>query len=144
MNYPKIVKIETQADQHFLRPLNSLVRALLLLAPGLGKQTAVVNDLELAFNEAYANIVEHAYGATNKGPIIIEITLSEEAVEFKFEDFGKEFDYSLVPEPNFERPANGGLGVWLIRRFMDECVYSRENGKKNVLRLIKKIPAADL
>jgi serine/threonine-protein kinase RsbW len=141
MNESIVVRIEAQAQLLFLRPLDSFVRNLLEQLPGLTDDHEMVNNLELAFNEAFANIYEHAYGSDRKGPVIIEIRISPHEIQFQFEDFGEGFDPSTLIEPDLERPLDGGLGVWLIRHFMDEYIYSREDNTRNILRLVKKLPS---
>ncbi len=141
MNDSIVVRIEAQAQLLFLRPLDLFVRNLMEQLPGLAEQQEMVNNLELAFNEAFANIHEHAYGSGRKGPIIIEIRISPDEIQFQFEDFGEGFDPSTLIEPDLERPLDGGLGVWLIRHFMDEYLYTRQDDSRNVLRLKKKLPS---
>jgi serine/threonine-protein kinase RsbW len=140
MNESIVVRIEAQAQLLFLRPLDSFVRNLLEQLPGLTDDHEMVNNLELAFNEAFANIYEHAYGSDRKGPVIIEIRIGPHEIVFQFEDFGEGFDPSTLIEPDLERPLDGGLGVWLIRHFMDDYLYSREDDSRNILRLVKKLP----
>jgi anti-sigma regulatory factor (Ser/Thr protein kinase) len=134
------VRIETKADLAILRPLNLFVRSLLQQIPALQNATQMVNHLELAFNEAFVNIYEHAYKGEAKGPVIITISIDNSSVEFRLEDFGEDFDPAMIPEPNLESPKEGGLGIWLMKYFMDKYLHSREADEKNVLILVKKLP----
>ena len=55
---------------------------------------------------------------------------------------GSEFDPLSMGEPDVEAPMEvrgmGGLGIYLVRRNVDDIVYSREDGR-NVLTLVKDL-----
>ncbi|MDV7396276.1 ATP-binding protein, partial [Arthrospira platensis SPKY1] len=57
-------------------------------------------------------------------------------------DDGKAYDPTLAAEPDIQLPAEdrgiGGLGIFLIRKMMDEVQYTRSEGK-NILQLKKKL-----
>jgi serine/threonine-protein kinase RsbW len=134
------ITIEVPSEMMLLRPLNHFVRNLMLQVPAFSGDDAMVNDLELAFDEAFTNIHRHAYPSERKGSVTIQIRIDPHELEFRFEDRGEGFDPSLLPDPDFEDPGEKGLGVWLMRQVMDQFIYySREDGR-NVLRLIKHLP----
>ena len=58
-----------------------------------------------------------------------------------FEDTGVAFDPLGVGQPDTSLPAEdrvaGGLGIFLVRKLMDDVTYKRE-GQKNILQLRKK------
>lgn len=134
------VKIEAPADMSLLRPLDILVRNLVeqLLQTSEDK---VLDELELAFNEAYTNIFRHAYPSGEKGRFSLIISIRANVLELRFEDDGRGFDPDEVASPDFEKPGEGGLGVWIMRQVMDEYDYFRDETGRNVLRLIKRFPA---
>ncbi len=136
------IRIEAPADIVLLRPLDILVRNLVeqLLRTSHDK---LLDELELAFNEAYTNIYRHAYPSEDKGKISLEIRIGPNELEFRFEDEGLNFDPERVAPPDFENPGEGGLGVWIIRQVMDEYDYSSDDKGRNILRLIKRFPAAE-
>lgn len=136
------VRIEAPADIVLLRPLDILVRNLVeqLLRTGHDK---LLDEIELAFNEAYTNIYRHAYPLEEKGRFSLEIRIGRNELEFRFEDEGLSFDPDLVIPPDFENPGEGGLGVWLIRQVMDEYEYSSDDRGRNILRLIKRFPVSE-
>ena len=134
------VRIEVPAEIMLLRPLNQFVHHLLGQAPNLSGNEELINNLELVFDEAFTNIHQHAYPSENKGPVSIEIKVNPNKLEFRFEDQGESFNPAEVRAPNLDEPKEGGLGVWLIRQFMDEFLYSSEAEGRNVLRLIKRFP----
>ena len=58
-----------------------------------------------------------------------------------FVDGGKKYNPLETPEPDINLPLEkrkiGGLGVFIVRNFMDKLLYRRE-GNENVLVLKKK------
>jgi serine/threonine-protein kinase RsbW len=62
------------------------------------------------------------------------------------EDEGKPFDPLSVPAVDTSIPLTkkpiGGLGIHLMRQFIDELSYARESGK-NVLRMRKQLTATE-
>jgi len=96
-------------------------------------------DLELAVEEAVANICRYAYPG-GSGEIEISCwTCSGGAFSIEIADQGRPFDLFTVEKPVFEdslsRRKLGGLGIHLIRHMVDEVRYRRA-GKQNVLTLI--------
>jgi serine/threonine-protein kinase RsbW len=94
------------------------------------------HDLHLAVHEATVNIIEHAYENRADGRIDISILVDTGKIEITLRDQGISFDPDQVPEPNLDEPQEGGLGVYLIRRLMDEVTY-QSDGSGNTLRLVK-------
>lgn len=140
MDNPLKVKIDSSADLLLLRPLDLFVRQLVQQLPAFANHPTEVDGIELAFNEAYTNVSRHAYkGCDTKGPISIQILVHADRLEIYLEDQGTAFDPANVKTPNLDVPGEGGLGVWFIKRFMDQAVYSSCDGK-NVLLMIKRFP----
>lgn len=140
MDNPIKVKIDSTADLLLLRPLDLFVRQLVQQLPAFADHPSEVDGIELAFNEAYTNISRHAYrGFNTKGPISIEIIVYDDRLEIYLEDRGTGFDPENVKTPDLDVPKEGGLGVWFIKKFMDQAVYSVCEGK-NVLLMMKRFP----
>jgi serine/threonine-protein kinase RsbW len=137
------VRIEVPAEMILLRPLDHFVRLLLGQLPAFSGRDELINNLELVFDEAFTNIQRHAYRSEEKGQVSIEIKVGSGSLEFRFEDHGQSFDPSSVRTPDLDKPAEGGLGIWLIRQVMDEFLYHSEADGRNVLRLIKRFPQSD-
>ena len=107
---------------------------------GVPLETA--GDLNLALEEVVANVIMHAYPQGGAHEIRVDVTAEKDRVTAEVVDDGVGFDPLQGPEPNValplaQRPV-GGLGLFLIRRVMDELHYSREAGR-NRLRMAKKV-----
>ena len=104
----------------------------------------VILDVELALDEAVTNIITHGYRGRD-GVIGVRCRVSAEDAVLTIEDSAEPFDPLSVKEPEFggdvETREIGGLGIFLMRKKMDEATYEFKNGK-NVLTLRKRaVPA---
>jgi serine/threonine-protein kinase RsbW len=120
---------------------------------GLGKDD--VFHLELCCDEASTNIIEHAYGAENKGEISVTYEAHQDQFKVILRDDGRPFDPAGVPPPPLlqqedaaQNPALsdfldhlqvGGLGIYFMRELMDEVIYEFDEAGGNKLVLIKNI-----
>lgn len=97
----------------------------------------------LAVDEACTNIIKHAYKYSPEGNIFISTRYDNRKFIVSITDEGKHFDPSLVPEPDLlhyqEQKRAGGLGMFLMKKLMDEVKYSTLTGNKNQVILIKYI-----
>lgn len=96
--------------------------------------------LDLAVEEIVVNICSYAYEIP-PGEISVCISETDGAFAVEFGDNGVPFDPLAVEEPDVAQPLQereqGGLGILLVRRIMDEVHYHREQGK-NCLRIVVK------
>jgi len=101
-----------------------------------------VYAVEMAVDEACTNIIEHAYGGEDRGDI--ECTCQVKAGELRvtLRDYGHPFDPASVPEPNItaslEERQEGGLGLFLMRKLMDEVHFEFTHHAGNILTLVKR------
>jgi serine/threonine-protein kinase RsbW len=91
-----------------------------------------------AFGEAFNNVVIHSYGLEG-GELEIEIEPGVDRLTIRLMDYGKTFDVSGVPAPNLDSLPESGLGVFIMRSFMDDITYL--SGKPNVLSMTKFLKA---
>jgi len=84
---------------------------------------AVLGEIELALQEAAANVVRHAYGNEPGRPIRLEVAVSDDELELTLLHQGCDFDPEAVPPPSFDGSRTGGFGVHLIRQLMDDVSY---------------------
>ena len=109
------------------------------------------NLIALAVDEALANIMEHAFGCrpgrTAAGDeILLVLDLTPERFTVIIRDKGEVFDPREAPDVNLpehlKAGRKGGLGIFLIRRIMDEVNYSFTEHGRNELQLIKYVDEA--
>ncbi len=104
-------------------------------------ETAAINELIVAVNEAVANVVRHGY-QNEPGEISVTVICSDEWVMVTLLDDCPGFDPTTVPSPDTtlplaERPF-GGLGVHMMRDFCDELNYRKDPRGHNELTLLKR------
>lgn len=103
-------------------------------------------ELQLCLEELVLNVVNHGFDNPGEHDIRIGIELNEDAgrvLTVRVVDDGREFDpLTDTPAPDLdadlEDRAVGGLGVFLVRKIMDEVSYRREDGL-NHLTLTKNL-----
>lgn len=98
--------------------------------------------VELAVDEACANIIEHAYGGEGKGEIICICNDLNNGLEIILKDEGERFDPSGVSPPDFsveiENLKPRGAGLFLIRNMMDDVNFKFSEDSGNELRMVKR------
>lgn len=100
--------------------------------------------VQLAVDEACSNIIEHACDGECGEEIEITCSDAEDRLTVMIRDHGVPFDPDSAPAPDLEadledRPI-GGLGVFLMKRLMDEIRYEVLGEAGNVLTLVKYHP----
>jgi serine/threonine-protein kinase RsbW len=106
-----------------------------------GMDESAVYAVELCMDEACSNVIEHAYEGKNEGEIECTCDLNEKDLTIIIHDHGKSFNPANVPLPDLtadldSRPI-GGLGIFLMKKLMDEVRFESFGESGNVLTLIK-------
>ena len=100
-------------------------------------------QMELAVDEIFANIASYAYApGTGEASVRFDFDPEEGTVTVTFTDSGVPYDPLKKEDPDVSLPAEersiGGLGIFLVKKTMDDMWYEFRNGQ-NVLTLKKKI-----
>ncbi len=97
--------------------------------------------IQTAVDEACSNIIDHAYNGENEDEIQIEVEDFGSKLEIKISDHGEPFNPEDVPHPDIISPLEvrkeRGLGVFFMRKLMDEVKFDFSNKDKNTLVLVK-------
>lgn len=101
-----------------------------------------VYNIQLAADEAASNIIEHAYEGVSDGVLEISCNAKGDTLTITLVDHGESFDPSDVPAPDLTADLSerkiGGLGIYLMRKLMDEVHYQPNADKSNTLTMIKR------
>jgi anti-sigma regulatory factor (Ser/Thr protein kinase) len=102
---------------------------------------AIVNDLNVALDEALSNIIAYGYASGAKDEIAIRLSCAGDEVSVEIEDGGTAFNPLQAARPDLTADLQerriGGLGIHFVRSLMDQIAYDRVDGK-NRLRMVKK------
>ena len=102
-----------------------------------------IMQVSMAVDEVMANVAMYAY-APGTGDVTVAVDFDDgsRTVSITFIDRGVAFDPLAKEDPDVTLPAEqrkiGGLGIFLVKKTMDDVAYRRE-GDKNVLCIQKKV-----
>jgi anti-sigma regulatory factor (Ser/Thr protein kinase) len=101
-----------------------------------------VYNIQLATDEAASNIMEHAYEGVVDGVLDLSCGMEKDSIKIILVDYGVPYDPSVIPIPDIKADLSerkiGGLGIFLMRKLMDEVHYDPRADKSNVLTMIKR------
>jgi len=97
-------------------------------------------QLDVAVEELFVNIASYAYvDKIGIADITIEL-LPGQVVQITFRDSGIPYNPLEKPDPDITKPAEereiGGLGIYIVKKSMDEVLYRYEDGQ-NILTIRK-------
>ena len=100
-------------------------------------------QLDVAVEEIFVNIAHYAYSNKEDGRAIIDIEFpKDDYVSITFYDNGVPYDPLAKEDPDITLSADdrpiGGLGIYMVKKSMDEVAYRHENGQ-NIFTIGKKI-----
>lgn len=120
------------------RYLEDVRRFVAKHANGASFPAETVHALQLAVDEACANVIEHAYRGEESNTIDVDVVIKSDRLTVRIRDEGRPFVDAEYREPDiFEyasRKKSGGFGVHLMRKLADQVEYSTR-GKSNVCSL---------
>ncbi len=124
-----------------LKNLDPLMAFITDAAKNRGFDEKKLFHIKLAAEEILVNVINYAYRG-EPGDIEVRVDFREdESLVVEIVDRGIAFDPLSLPEPDINAPMEkrriGGLGIFLVRKLMDEVSYRREE-ERNILTFIKK------
>ncbi len=122
--------------------MSRLLNRIEQFAQKAGLTPAQTYALKLAVDEAFANAISYGYPQGGEHCISIALTKEKECLSAVLEDDGIPFNPLETPELDFSSQVEDGsvpgLGIHLMRSFMDTITYRREGGK-NILTFINDV-----
>ena len=100
-------------------------------------------QIDIAIDELFGNIAHYAYHPeVGNATVRVEVTEEPLAVIVTFIDKGMPYDPLKAAEPDITLSAEernlGGLGIYMVKKSMDEITYEYKDGK-NILSIKKKL-----
>lgn len=100
---------------------------------------SIMMKVDIAVEELFVNIASYAY-SDNNGKATIQIEENKDNVCISFIDSGKPYNPLKKEDPDITLSAEdrqiGGLGIYMVKKSMDNVEYEYIDGK-NILRITK-------
>lgn len=132
---PKLAKFKTDLSQ--LAAVRDFILRSCVDAPGDNKQLS--EQMQLAINEIFCNIVKHGFKAKSFGEIVIQVELGQDGVSVEIADQGPPFNPEYIQEPSLAGDRYEGFGWYMVKKIVDKIVYQHQQGENgwNHLELFK-------
>ena len=100
-------------------------------------------QINIAIDELFGNIAHYAYNPdVGDATVRVEVVDDPLSVVITFIDGGVPYDPLAAADPDTtlsaEERSLGGLGIFMVKKSMDEIAYRYENGR-NILSIRKKL-----
>ncbi len=133
------IVLQTPGEMHYLHRIRDFITGI---AEESGINEHDLDNIELAVDEACANVIEHGYepDAPNKD-LTIRMEIDSSRLVLTISDQGKQFDPRSKKQTDLKElidmKRDGGLGISLIKQVMDEIDYRTTPEGRNELILTK-------
>ena len=139
---PKVRKATYPARYESLSELRKFARRA---AKATGLSEKAVYAVQMAVDEAFTNIIEHAYGGESDEKVECQCVIGEDGLTIWMRDCGTGFNPEDIKDPDLDAPLEertaGGLGLFFMRQLMDEVQFSFKQGEEgqdcNILKMVK-------
>ncbi len=105
------------------------------------------HQVTLAVEEVCTNLIIHSHASNPKEVIYLEVKELKEKLAIEITDKGDAFNLLEYEVPDLkkviEEKRKGGIGIYLVKKIMDEIEFESKNGK-NTCRLIKNFPSSKM
>lgn len=133
-------RLEIQATKENLLEVSAFIEGYL---ESIDCPMKAMMQISVAVEEIFINIASYAYGeGSGMAEILIDHNQADNSVDITFMDRGVPYDPLAKEDPDITLPAEertiGGLGIFMVKKSMDDLKYKYEDGK-NVLTITKKL-----
>lgn len=106
-------------------------------------ETKIISQLNVVIEELFINVCFYAYKSISDSNYCdISFNLDNDILSIKLVDSGVEFNPIDKEDPDVSLDAKdrniGGLGIYIVKKTMDDVSYKREDAK-NILIIKKKV-----
>ena len=131
-----ILKIPTQSTN--LKIIRDFITDISIKA-GFGESASC--DIALAVDEACTNVIKHAYRGGDDKEITVKVRYDHDKIVISISDTGKGFESERDDEAAIQKRLKnlqrGGLGIYLMKRSMDEVVFDKDAESMNSVIMTK-------
>jgi serine/threonine-protein kinase RsbW len=134
MTEPIIQILDVKNDLSEVERANDVLRELWVRCALPENSEAPVT---LCLEEVLSNVIRHGCPAGQHCDIEVRYTILEDGIEVEVSDNARAFDPLSLPPPDLNAPLEqrkaGGLGVFLVRKLMDEVHYEHRDGRNHLV-----------
>jgi serine/threonine-protein kinase RsbW len=116
------------------------------LAAAVGFDADAVHYMSVAVREAAINAIRHGNCFDTSKRVGVSFAVSSAALEISLSDEGRGFDPGAIRDPLADENLlrADGRGVFFMRSFMDEVVFSFPSRGGTVVRMVKRLGSPGL
>jgi serine/threonine-protein kinase RsbW len=107
-----------------------------------GFDNVEIGDVQLAIDEACTNTIIHGLKKDPSRIFRLIIQWQKNEIEIQIHESGEPFDPNATRDPDLKAPLEerpiGGLGVYFVRKVMDEVEYRNDEKGIKILRMLKR------
>lgn len=133
----EVIEIEILSKTKYIKILRESMKYFLRLND-YGNEEQIF-FMELALNEAIANVIEHTYEFDEEKKIIIKFEIDNNQFKVYIRDFGEKINTDEIKSRDLDEIKDHGLGVHIITQVFDKMMWKDINEKGNLLILIKNL-----
>jgi anti-sigma regulatory factor (Ser/Thr protein kinase) len=135
------IEISVPCKPEYVRTIR---RAIAEFALSFDTPDSVVAEIEIAASEAVANVIRHAYPGCKKAPPV-QVMCAHNNGGLTLEIIDKGCGFSAPPRnvvPEVDPDKEGGLGIVLIKGFMDRVHYTSKPGAGTRIKMTRRTSGA--
>jgi anti-sigma regulatory factor (Ser/Thr protein kinase) len=125
-----------------LSEMASAMAALETFSNSFGLEQTATQAAELVLDELLSNIIRYGMAESRAARIILDLDIVGDSLRIGISDGGIPFNPFDRAPPDLDLPLEerepGGLGIYLVKKFMDEYDYQYLD-HRNVVTLKKKL-----
>jgi serine/threonine-protein kinase RsbW len=134
---PDVVELRLLPEAKYIAVVRLTVAAV---ASRAGLSVDDVDDLKVAVSEVFTNVIDHAFEGRPVRPVLIRMTPGDGVITVEVVDEGVGFDvggrdFGAEATPS----AEGGLGLYLVHRYMDEVRIESAPGSGTRVVMTKRL-----
>lgn len=133
----EVIEIEILSKTKYIKILRESMKYFLRLNDYDNEEQ--IFFMELALNEAVANVIEHTYEFDEEKKIIIKFEIDNNQFKVYIRDFGEKINTDEIKSRDLDEIKDHGLGVHIITQVFDKMMWKDINEKGNLLILIKNL-----
>jgi serine/threonine-protein kinase RsbW len=127
-----------------LDEIATAMAALRTFTDSCGVDEAATQAAALVLDELLTNVISYGLRDSRRDLIILELDIVDKDLQIRITDGGIPFNPFDQPAPNLDLPLEqcqpGGLGIYLVKKYMDEYSYEYCEGQ-NTVTLRRKLEA---